>query len=164
MPTLENTLPSASPKTLNRKMSRSALVWSARKAAFMGTVIPRLERAHKTLHERLQVLRAPVEKLDADGKTVLVHDDASLVRVVQAMLQTIEMERSLLGFPSPGRRRDERAERIVRETNVPTDVDATSVSTNVHAVPTEVGQAVSKPTVECQTAVSDSKPSAQSSS
>lgn len=122
MPTLENTVPAIDVKSLNRKASRSAVVFSARKAAFIGNVIPKLERATKTLHERLCVLREPVERLDSKGNVILVNDDIALCKVVGAMLAAIEAERSLLGFPSPGKRKDESSAPMRQVSNEPIDV------------------------------------------
>ena len=116
MPTLENTVPVISANSLNRKASRSSVVWMARKAAFMGNAIPRLERAQKILHERLCALRNPVEMIAKDGCVVHVMNDDAIVKVVRGLIEVIEAERGLLGFPSPGRRRDEPT---MRETSVP---------------------------------------------
>lgn len=154
MPTLENTVPFIDAKSLNRKASRSAVVFSARKAAFIGNVVPKLERATKALHERLCELRDPVEKLDKDGNVVRVHDDMALCKVVGAMLAAIEAERCLLGFPSPGKRRDEGAGEL-KSAQSPAVVDVAQVQSSAAQAESVQAQAPSEPMPSGSQAVSD---------
>lgn len=91
-------------------------------------------------------------------------------KLIKAALECFEMRRQLLGFPSPGKRRDEsdRDQRPVLSASVSAvgnerDLDERPVNTGSN----EVGHAMSDPqsasTEQCQTPVSDKEQSATQS-
>lgn len=118
MPSLEIAIPQTTQKSLMRKASQASLVWQREKAGFMRLALPKLSRAIRATDERLRELCAGVPVMlpggaplmREDKKPYLVKPDADIARLNASLCQLIELERSLLGFPSPGRRRDESAE------------------------------------------------------
>lgn len=116
MPALQFSLPETTSKTLLKRAGRSAMLWSIKRANFMRFALPRVEHAIRRLDEAIKRLSEPVEMVVGQGENaqiVKVMDYASLTRCSNAMLAAIESERQLLGFPSPGRRRDEAEAREV---------------------------------------------------
>jgi uncharacterized membrane protein len=59
-------------------------------------------------------------RLFREGMTTTGED---LIRLSKAYSDLCEQRRSLLGFPSPGRRRDESAEKLATAANMPTEVE-----------------------------------------
>lgn len=110
MPIIENVLPDVSPKSMNRRMSRSAVVFSLARAKYMGVVLPKVERAIRQLDQSLHELAEPIDVTIGRGEgqcVVKVKDYAQQAKTALALASLVDQQRSLLGFPSPGRRRNE---------------------------------------------------------
>lgn len=96
MPRLESVAPNLSGKSLLRKASQSASVFGFAKAGFYRAALPKVRRAMSLADRRIRAMH----KLDP------VPDD-TICRMNASLIALVECERSLLGFPLPGRRKDE---------------------------------------------------------
>ena len=97
-----------SPKRLQRSIARSVKVAHWHKGTFLAESLPRLRKLS------LRLFR--------EGMTTTGED---LIRLSKAYSDLCEQRRSLLGFPSPGRRRDESAEKLATAaSNMPTEVES----------------------------------------
>ena len=99
MPSLDAPERIITAKSLTRSMTRSATSFAWQKATYYGEVLPRVRKL---------ALLTWKEAMRAEGDL--------RVKLTRSFLDLSEFRRSLLGFPSPGRRRDESSERM---TNVP---------------------------------------------
>lgn len=106
MPRLEIALPQVSPKRLITKASRSAKVFSYARAGYMNFALPRLRRSTSLTADRIEQLHKGIDVLDRNGNAVHVVPDDTIAKLNASLVQMLELERSLLGFPGPGRRRD----------------------------------------------------------
>lgn len=116
MPTLENVLPNCSPKSLNRRLNRSSQVFHLSKVKFMGSVLPKIQRAIRQLSDSLNELKDPVTVIVGKGENsqaVEVKDYNSQARIASTLATLIDHERSLLGFPGPGKRKDEPEKQVI---------------------------------------------------
>lgn len=110
MPSLENRVPANGRNTLARKASASAIVFTRERAGFYRHVLPKIARAIRATDERLQMLHAGVDVIAGKGEQqtiVRIVPDDAIARLNTSLIALVECERSLLGFPNPGRRRDE---------------------------------------------------------
>lgn len=129
MPAIDSQPPDISSKAMNRRMSRSAITFAVKRANYMRFVLPKVERAICALNESLHALTQPIEIVvgRGDNKAIAhVIDYQSQAKIAGALFSAMEFERQLLGFPSPGKRRDEGAGEM-RQTQSPGIVDVAQV-------------------------------------
>lgn len=149
MPNLEHKVPELTHKSMNRRMSRSAMVFSIKRANFHGFALPKIDRHIRELSDSLTELSKSVDVVIGKGdnqQVVKVKDFNAQAKIANALISLVEQQRSLLGFPSPGKRKDE--ERTVHDVETKpalSHVDLEDIKQQVATVETVDTQPIDTP-------------------
>lgn len=101
MAKLECGIPNVTSKSLLRKASQSASIFSFLRAGFYRFALPKVQRVARLTHNRLVSIHNVSKNVMDEA------ENGNIARLNASLIQLLEFERSLLGFPSPGRRSNE---------------------------------------------------------